>query len=88
VSGYRAAFARFDLGRDEPGRDSGTRRDGLPDLLGRAGDFDFDLDRSASGGGPSSRSYYLLGMRSMRQRMGNDHQTMRAATRRRFIVVA
>src|SRR5262249_5411053 len=41
-------WALVDLGRDEPGRDAWPGRDGLPDLLGRAGDLNFHLDPAAS----------------------------------------
>src|SRR4029077_6186750 len=40
----------FDLGRYEPGRDPRPGGDGLPDFLRRAGDLEFDLEGSASGG--------------------------------------
>src|SRR6185295_9225701 len=40
----------LELGRHEPGRNTRTGGDGLPDFLRRAGDLDFDLDPTASGG--------------------------------------
>src|SRR6266571_625390 len=44
------SVALFELCRHEPGRDTRPGGDGLPDFLRRAGDLDFDLDRTASGG--------------------------------------
>src|SRR5271155_3003463 len=38
------------LSRHEPGRNTRPGGDGLPDFLRRAGDLDFDLHRTASGG--------------------------------------
>src|SRR5437867_4306654 len=42
--------ALLELRRHEPGRNPRPGGDGLPDFLRRAGDLDFDLDRTASGG--------------------------------------
>src|SRR5271165_547892 len=39
----------LELSRHEPGRDTRPGCDGLPDFLRRAGDLEFDLDRTASG---------------------------------------
>src|SRR5438067_122300 len=44
------AVALLELSRHEPGRNTRPGGDGLPDFLRRAGDLDFDLDRTASGG--------------------------------------
>src|SRR5271163_3546818 len=40
----RLPVADLELGRYEPGRNSGPGGNGLPDLLRGAGDLDFDLD--------------------------------------------
>src|SRR5207245_7959077 len=42
--------ALLELRRHEPGRNTRPGGDGLPDFLRRAGDLDFDLDGTASGG--------------------------------------
>src|SRR5207248_2855445 len=42
--------ALLERSRHEPGRNTRPGGDGLPDFLRRAGDLDFDLDRTASGG--------------------------------------
>src|SRR5262249_43940205 len=42
--------ALLDLSRTEPRRNPRPGGDGLPDFLRRAGDLDFDLDGTASGG--------------------------------------
>src|SRR5271156_4950920 len=44
------SVALLELGRHEPGRNTRPGGDGLPDFLRRAGDLDFDLDGTASGG--------------------------------------
>ena len=40
----------LELSRHEPGRNTRPGGDGLPDFLRRAGDLDFNLDGTASGG--------------------------------------
>src|SRR4029077_6405546 len=39
----------LDLGRHEPGRNTGPGGDGLPDFLRRAGDFELGLQGTATG---------------------------------------
>src|SRR5262245_26145268 len=50
LDGDGLPVALLDLGRHEPGRNTGPGGDGLPDFLRRAGDLEFDLDGTASVG--------------------------------------
>ena len=77
----------LELSRHEPGRNTRPGGDGLPDFLRRAGDLEFDLDGTASGGFFLHAHDRLLGLGFLRQRVRHDHQAMRAAAGGGFIVI-